>query len=173
MCLTVQLSRFLSLRQLVYFITSSRSCQALFSTFFEVLSGAFHLPGSLLPVPDNPVRIRLMLVSRVSQTAHLLYHTFHLLSTTFLSFLNCLNCIFKMYSCDSSVRITQSHKNVNCFFIIQISAASKPPHPTDKHKMFAAKTLIPAVSLLCAFSYLYMETFLFNDDPEPAFFRSI
>ena len=52
----------------------------------------------------------------VSQTAHLLYHIFHFLSTTFLSFLNCLNCIFKMYSCDSSVRIPQSPDAVNCFF---------------------------------------------------------
>ena len=80
-----------------------------------------------------------------------------------------------MYSCDSSVRITQAHKDVNCFFIFSFKSflLKPPPHPTDKHKMFAAKTLIPAVSLLCAFSYLYMETFLFNDDPEPAFFRSI
>ena len=52
----------------------------------------------------------------VSQTTRLLYHIFHFLSTTFLSFLNCLNCIFKMYSCDSSVRIPQFPVAVNRFF---------------------------------------------------------
>ena len=92
--------------------------QILSSTFFNFFEEVFQV---LFPAPSA---IRLSgipgvfwcFVTCVPQTACLLYHIFHFLSTTFLSFLNCLNCIFKMYSCDSSVRIPQFPVAVNCFF---------------------------------------------------------
>ena len=92
--------------------------QILSSTFFNFFEEVFQV---LFPAPSA---IRLSgipgvfwcFVTCVPQTACLLYHIFHFLSTTFLIFLNCLNCIFKMYSCDSSVRIPQFTRTVNCFF---------------------------------------------------------
>ena len=73
----------LSLRQLIYFTTSSRSCQELFSFFSGYFLLLPQLPGS-----RNGSAVSVLL------TACLLYHTFHLMSTTFFNFYNCLNCMF-------------------------------------------------------------------------------
>ena len=98
----------LSLRQLIYFTTSSRSCQELFSFFSGYFLLLPQLPGS-----RNGSAVSVLL------TACLLYHTFHLMSTTFFNFYNCLNCMFIRCFFDSLVRIPLFHQTVNCFFIFK------------------------------------------------------
>ena len=94
-CLVIKVLNSPSLRQLVYFITSTEACQALFSSFF---------------------RSFLMFVRR-SQATRLLYHILIGLSTTFFAFFKTFQivCSEETILRDSSVRITLSNRAVNTF----------------------------------------------------------
>ena len=123
----------LSLRQLIYFTTSSRSCQELFSFFSGYFLLLPQLPGS-----RNGSAVSVLL------TACLLYHTFHLMSTTFFNFYNCLNCMFIRCFFDSLVRIPLFHQAVNRYFdfyvfltvsvSVQRMTRSKPRDLCDFHR---------------------------------------
>ena len=94
-CLVIKVLNWLSLRQLVYFITFISACQVLFSSFFEAF---------------------LMFVCR-SQATCLLYHMFVSLSTIIFVFFK----TFQMNFCDSllisnSFTLSHSLPNVNKFF---------------------------------------------------------
>ena len=95
-CLVIKVLNSPSLRQLVYFITSIRACQALFSSFFEAF---------------------LMFVCR-SQATCLLYHILTGLSTTFFAFFKTFQIVYSEETIlrDSSVSITLSNRAVNTFF---------------------------------------------------------
>ena len=107
--------------------------QILSSTFFNFFRSSFRCfpsprqpPASSGQSGTDPLDVG---KPRLSDSSFTLSH-FPSSVNNFFKFLNCLNCIFKMYSCDSSVRITQAHKDVNCFFI------------------FSFKTILPASFLL-------------------------
>ena len=71
-------------RQLIYYITSSSPCQALFLFFFKKFFGAFFQPNR----PDNQIRFVVPYPSPfclpLSKSACLLYHDIRALSTLFL-----------------------------------------------------------------------------------------
>ena len=97
-CLVIKVLNWLSLRQLVYFITFISACQVLFSSFFEAF---------------------LMFVRR-SQATCLLYHILTGLSTTFFAFFKTFQIVYSEETIlrDSSVRITLSNRAVNTFLNI-------------------------------------------------------
>ena len=97
-CLVIKVLNLPSLRQLIYFITFIRACQALFLSFFEAF---------------------LMFVRR-SQATRLLYHILTGLSTTFFAFFKTFQivCSEETILRDSSVRITLSNRAVNTFLNI-------------------------------------------------------
>ena len=92
--------------------------QILSSTFFnffeEVFSSAFPCTASHTAF-RHPRRFLMFRNLCPSDSLFTLSH-FPFPVNNFFSFFNCLNCIFKMYSCDSSVRIPQFPVAVNCFF---------------------------------------------------------
>ena len=98
-CLVIKVLSFLSLRQLVYFITSFFVCQELFSSFFKLFRCSFKQFA-------------------LSLTACLLYHTQKGLSTSFLTFFKVFQVISSKESflCDSQINLPLFFASVNCFF---------------------------------------------------------
>ena len=98
-CLVIKVLCFLSLRQLVYFITSFFVCQELFSSFFKLFRCSFKQFA-------------------LSLTACLLYHTQKGLSTSFLTFFKVFQVVSSKESflCDSQINLPLSSDPVNCFF---------------------------------------------------------
>ena len=98
-CLVIKVLSFLSLRQLVYFITSFFVCQELFSSFFKLFRCSFKQFA-------------------LSLTACLLYHTQKGLSTSFLTFFKVFQVVSSKESflCDSQINLPLSSASVNCFF---------------------------------------------------------
>ena len=98
-CLVIKVLCFLSLRQLIYFITSFFVCQELFSSFFKLFRCSFKQFA-------------------LSLTACLLYHTQKGLSTSFLTFFKVFQVVSSKESflCDSQINLPLSSASVNCFF---------------------------------------------------------
>ena len=91
-----------SLRQLIYFIISSRSCQALFSKVFEIFQTVS----------------KVVCLCRSVQATWLLYHEFSHLSTVNLNFLKTILffSISEAIPCDSLFILPQAFSFVNNFF---------------------------------------------------------
>ena len=134
-CLVIKVLNSPSLRQLVYFITSTEACQALFSSFF---------------------RSFLMFVRR-SQATRLLYHILTGLSTTFFAFFKTFQivCSEETILRDSSVRITLSNRAVNTFlkfFTKTSTCINKRYHrPFRSHGTFIDHLLIKKCKILFFF----------------------